>query len=75
LPKDLKAKKGNVIKEHTLRNEGRVVIQGFINTFAIKLFEPTMTDPTGAPRPFDRQTFIEEDIIREKEFRNEIREE
>uniref|UniRef100_A0A7C9DPT5 Uncharacterized protein n=1 Tax=Opuntia streptacantha TaxID=393608 RepID=A0A7C9DPT5_OPUST len=27
--------------------------------FAIKLFEPTMTDPTGAPRPFDRQTDTE----------------
>ena len=25
------------------------------NTFAMKLLDPTITDPTGAPRPFERQ--------------------
>lgn len=27
------------------------------NTLAIKAFEPTMTLPTGAPKPFDRHTY------------------
>lgn len=27
-------------------------------TLLIKLLEPTITDPTGAPRPFDRHTWL-----------------
>ena len=30
----------------------------FISTLAIKLLEPTITDPTGAPRPFDRHIWF-----------------